>query len=51
MVMDQVSEGIDFSDDEGRAVIIAGIPYAPLTDPKVPKPLLVCRKWRPCGLV
>ena len=30
-----MSEGIDFSDDAGRAVILAGIPYAQLTDPKV----------------
>eukprot|EP00210_Caulerpa_lentillifera_P000026 g25.t1 len=31
----KVSEGIDFSDDAARGVIIAGIPYAPPTDPKV----------------
>ena len=48
MTMDQVSEGIDFADDEGRAVIIAGIPYAPLTDPKVPKSHPVS-EWQPCG--
>lgn len=33
--MFQVSEGIDFADNHGRAVIIAGIPYPPLADPRV----------------
>ena len=31
----KVSEGLDFSDRAGRAVIITGIPYAMKTDPKV----------------
>lgn len=31
----QVSEGLDFSDRAGRAVVITGIPYAVKTDPKV----------------
>ena len=31
----KVSEGLDFSDRAGRAVIITGIPYAPRNDPKV----------------
>jgi Rad3-related DNA helicase len=31
----QVSEGLDFSDRAGRAVIITGIPYAVKNDPKV----------------
>lgn len=30
-----MSEGLDFSDRAGRAVIITGIPYAMKTDPKV----------------
>ena len=30
----KVSEGLDFSDRAGRAVIITGIPYAMKTDPK-----------------
>ena len=32
----KVSEGLDFSDRAGRAVIITGIPYPYLMDPKVP---------------
>ncbi len=31
----RASEGIDFSDAKARAVIITGIPYPPLHDPKV----------------
>lgn len=31
----QVSEGLDFVDKNGRAVVITGIPYAPAKDPKV----------------
>ena len=31
----QVSEGLDFIDANGRAVIITGIPYPPRMDPKV----------------
>ncbi|KAF3778448.1 ATP-dependent DNA helicase [Nymphaea thermarum] len=31
----KVSEGLDFSDNAGRAVIITGIPYAMRSDPKV----------------
>ncbi|KAG7673937.1 hypothetical protein Ndes2526B_g02593 [Nannochloris sp. 'desiccata'] len=31
----KASEGLDFSDRAGRAVIITGIPYATRTDPKV----------------
>ena len=31
----KVSEGLDFTDDNGRAVIITGIPYAPAKDPHV----------------
>ena len=31
----KVSEGLDFSDDNGRAVIITGIPYSPARDPHV----------------
>uniref|UniRef100_A0A0N5AIA1 Helicase ATP-binding domain-containing protein n=1 Tax=Syphacia muris TaxID=451379 RepID=A0A0N5AIA1_9BILA len=31
----KVSEGIDFADCESRAVIVIGIPYAPITDPRV----------------
>ncbi|XP_060083627.1 regulator of telomere elongation helicase 1-like, partial [Ylistrum balloti] len=31
----KVSEGLDFSDINGRAVIITGLPYPPLMDPKV----------------
>lgn len=30
-----MSEGLDFADSAGRAVVITGIPYAPRTDPKV----------------
>lgn len=31
----KVSEGLDFADKKGRAVIIAGLPFPPLKDPKV----------------
>lgn len=31
----QVSEGLDFVDKNGRAVVITGIPYAPAKDPKI----------------
>jgi len=31
----QVSEGLDFSDNNGRAVIITGLPYPPFKDPRV----------------
>ncbi|CAO1391915.1 unnamed protein product [Diamesa serratosioi] len=31
----KVSEGLDFTDNNGRAVIITGLPYPPLLDPRV----------------
>lgn len=31
----KVSEGLDFADNNGRAVIITGLPFPPLKDPKV----------------
>ncbi|KAJ8452039.1 hypothetical protein Cgig2_016620 [Carnegiea gigantea] len=31
----KVSEGLDFADQFGRAVIVTGLPFATLTDPKV----------------
>ena len=31
----RMSEGIDFSDDAARMVIIVGIPYPNMTDPKI----------------
>ena len=31
----QASEGLDFADAKGRAVIITGLPFAPVHDPKV----------------
>lgn len=31
----KVSEGLDFADSAGRAVVITGIPYAPRHDAKV----------------
>ncbi|CAN8233359.1 unnamed protein product [Cochlearia groenlandica] len=31
----KVSEGLDFADSAGRAVIITGLPYARVTDPRV----------------
>lgn len=30
-----MSEGIDFSNDKGRAVIITGLPFPPTKDPKI----------------
>lgn len=36
----QVSEGLDFADNAGRAVIITGIPYAMRSDPKVWLPII-----------
>ena len=32
----QVSEGLDFADRAGWAVVVTGIPYAMKMDPKVP---------------
>ena len=29
----KVAEGLDFSDDNGRAVLVLGLPYPPFTDP------------------
>lgn len=34
-IIDQVSEGLDFADKAGRAVIVTGIPFALWNDPKV----------------
>jgi regulator of telomere elongation helicase 1 len=31
----RMSEGIDFTDDAARMVIVVGIPYPNLTDPKI----------------
>lgn len=31
----KVSEGLDFADENGRAVVITGLPYPPYMDPKV----------------
>ena len=31
----QVSEGLDFSDTNGRAVVITGLPFPPRMDPRV----------------
>ena len=31
----KISEGIDFSDDMCRAVVVTGLPFAPYLDPKV----------------
>lgn len=31
----QVSEGLDFADINGRAVVITGLPFPPKMDPKV----------------
>lgn len=33
--MCQVSEGLDFADHAGRAVVITGLPFATRNDPKV----------------
>jgi Rad3-related DNA helicase len=31
----RISEGLDFSDNAARCVIVVGIPYPQMTDPKV----------------
>lgn len=31
----KVSEGLDFADMNGRAVIITGLPYSPFKDPRI----------------
>ena len=31
----KVSEGLDFANDNGRVVVITGLPFPPMTDPKV----------------
>lgn len=31
----KISEGLDFANLNGRAVVITGLPYPPLKDPKV----------------
>jgi len=31
----RISEGLDFRDNAARCVIVVGIPYAKLTEPKV----------------
>ena len=31
----KVAEGLDFADDNGRAVLITGLPYPPFKDPWV----------------
>ena len=31
----KVAEGLDFADDNGRAVIITGLPYPPLKDARL----------------
>lgn len=31
----KVSEGLDFADMNGRAVMVVGLPYPPLKEPKV----------------
>lgn len=41
-VLAQVSEGLDFADRAGRAVIVTGMPFATPTDPKVCFFCLMC---------
>lgn len=31
----KVSEGLDFADANGRAVLITGLPFPPLKDPRI----------------
>jgi hypothetical protein len=38
-VLSQVSEGLDFADRAGRAVIVTGMPFSTPTDPKVLIPI------------
>jgi hypothetical protein len=43
----KVSEGLDFADGAGRAVVITGLPYARVTDPRVCLlyPLMFCSEF------
>ncbi len=45
----KVSEGLDFSDRAGRAVVITGLPFAMVNDPKV-WPQAPARSPSPCHL-
>jgi hypothetical protein len=48
----KASEGLDFADAAGRAVVITGLPYAMKTDPKAraPAPRRPRAGVRPCGV-
>ena len=46
----QVSEGLDFADRAGRAVVITGIPFPNSKDPKVQPVCVMCGTlW--CGMI
>lgn len=44
----KASEGLDFSDAAGRAVVLTGIPYAMRTDPKVGRAEVSGGQWLQC---
>ena len=45
----KVSEGVDFSDNKGRIVVITGIPYAPMFDPRVKLKQQFLDRWKQSG--
>lgn len=45
----KISEGIDFTDIYGRAIVIIGIPFAPYSDPKIQNKMKQFDERKECG--